>query len=114
MPLEGSGKKQFFIPYNDKIADITHADTLTHTLDLATALSETRKIISVGVTSLRVTGTGAIRVWPNEGVYGSDLNLSRQYPTQIIIKDGTNRLKYNLSVADDDFELYCFGYVVEA
>jgi hypothetical protein len=43
------------VPYNGKIVDITHPDTNKHTLDLAAALGETRKIIAVNVVPSRIT-----------------------------------------------------------
>lgn len=30
-----------------------------------------------------------------------------------VIADGTQRLQYSLVVANDDYDLYCLGYVVE-
>lgn len=100
-----------FVPYNGKIADITHADTNKHTLDLAIALSERRKIIAVMVTGIKQSGTGVFCVYPNEG--STYLVASWEAMRFVIMADGTQRLQYNLSVANDDFDLYCFGYVVE-
>ena len=104
------------VPKNAKIADITHADTNKHTLDLAAALSETRKIISVLIGPQRIGGTGFFRMYPNEGAMGLPNwaygGSSMFY--NIIIADATNRLQYDLSVANDDFDVYCYGYVVEA
>ena len=110
-------KRQFFVPYSGKIADITHADTDKHTLDLATALSDTRKIIMVIITWIRISGTGELAVYPNEGTgthYGASWTSSSIASFPLVIKDGTQRLQYALSVASDDFDMYCKGYVVEA
>lgn len=101
-----------FIPYNGKIADITHADILRHTLDLQAALGDTREIIAVTVVALRQSGTGVFYVYPNEGA--DFLVAENQFRSPcVIIADGTNRLQYSLSVANDDWDLYCMGYVVE-
>jgi len=115
-PIDASklDKMLKIIPYNDKIADITEADTATHTLDLATALSETRTIIAVIVSAERVTGTGYCLMYPNEGSTPMGYGIDRRFFGYIVIKDGTNRLQYSLTNANDDFDLYCFGYVVKA
>jgi hypothetical protein len=114
MPVHGSGPKTLFVPYNGKIADITHADTNQHLLDLAAALSEARKIISVLVGFDRMAGTGAILLYPNEGANSSTWMTSRMNPPMTVIKNESNRLPYSLTVANDDWDVYCFGYVVEA
>jgi len=101
------------VPYNGKIADITEADTNKHTLDLAAALGETRKIIGVQITPELIAGTGEFYFYPNEGAKTCAASEYGLNPPMVIIKDGTNRLQYNLTVANDDFDLYCVGYVVE-
>jgi hypothetical protein len=107
-----------FVPYNGKIADITHADTNKHTLTLANAggtgaiAGETRKIISLELMAERTGGTGGFAAYANEGVkvfYLDGWNAIKF----VVIKDGTQRLQYALTVANDDWDLYCFGYVVE-
>ena len=108
-------KGQTFVPYNAKIADITHADTNKHTLDLATALSETRKIVAVNLSGTRIAGTGYFDVYPNEGTYYVELGAYNAYSRGYhAIANGTQRIQYRLSVANDDYDIYCFGYVVEA
>lgn len=103
-----------FVPYNGKIADITHADTVHHYLDLGAALSATRKTIMVILSNTRIAGTGGLNVYPNEGVSSFTLTSTRTGTGDVAIKNGTQRLDYALNVAGDDFDLYCFGYVVEA
>jgi len=113
----GSGhlKTQKIVPKNAKIADITHADTAKHTLDLAAALSETRKIIDIHVSTNRIGGTGYFRVYPNEGTAHLQCGTySDGSDHRVIIANGTQRLQYSLTTANDDFDLFCFGYVVEA
>ena len=113
LDLSGLAGQQIWIPYNGKIADITHADTNKHTLDLAAALSEARTIVAINGFAIRITGTGGFRVYPNEGT--SYVDATGTYPWGVmLIAAGTQRLQYNQSVANDDFDLYCTGYLVEA
>ena len=112
-------KIPLFVPYNGKIADITHADTGKHTLTLANAAGtgaiagERRKIIGAILLGNRQAGTGEFYIYPNEG--SSYLHCTwALYGKLIIIADGTQRVQYSLTVAGDDFDFYCYGYVVEA
>ena len=117
-PMQGN-PRQIFVPYNGKIADITHADTNLHTLELANAAGtgaiagETRKIIALFPYMLRAAGTGNVRVYPNEGTQWLDLAgyVARGF---CVIGANLQRVQYSLSVAGDDFEFHCLGYVVEA
>lgn len=111
--LSGLAGQQIFVPYNAKIADINEDDTDKHTLDLETALSETRKIIGVILQAARILGSGELRVYPNEGAVGGYVSGAHMLGT-CVIKNGTQRLQYKQTVANDDFDLYCFGYIVEA
>jgi gamma-glutamyltranspeptidase len=112
-------RKQFFVPYNGKIADITHADTNKHYLTLANAsgtgaiAGETRKIVAVKLYLDRTTGTGYMHVYPNEGNTIEFIYSWEQSYGFIVIKDGTQRLQYSQTVANDDLDLYCLGYIVE-
>lgn len=103
-----------FVPYNGKIADISESDTNKHNLDLATALSETRKIIAVIVAVRRQSGSGGFAVYPNEGNVDCGLDVWGGFPPTVVIKDGTQRLQYAQWTPGDDFGLYCMGYIVEA
>ena len=114
-----SGKKRHeFVPYNGKIADITEADTNTHTLTLANGAgsgaisTETRMIVSVRLKPSRVSGTGNFLCYPNEGVYTYTFSTTEE--GEVGVAAGSQRLQYALSVVNDDWDLYCFGYVVEA
>lgn len=104
--------RHLFVPYNGKIADITHADTNKHTLDLAAALGETRTIIAVILNVARIAGTGDFRVYPNEGAKFLYIEMWNQSDF-VVIASNSQRLQYNQTVANDDFDLYCLGYVVE-
>jgi len=123
MPRTGasSPRGQIFVPYNGKIADITHADTNQHTLILANGAGtgaiagETRKIIAVQCATVRIIGTGDFDIYPNEGATFMVCPGFLPYTgLWTIIAPGTQRLQYSLSIVNDDWDLYCFGYVVEA
>jgi hypothetical protein len=111
--------RQIFVPYNAKIADISEADTNKHYLTLANSAGtgaiagETRKIIAVNILALRITGTGLFNIYPNEGAQAGYLS-NRLFGGFQVIADGTQRLQYSQSVANDDWDLYCLGYVVES
>lgn len=112
--VAGLAGRQIFVPYNGKIADILEDDTDKHFLDLATPLGETRKIIAVLTGAERITGTGYFVWYPNEGArmtgwvsYANTLQVT-------VIANGTQRLQYAQTVANDDWDFYCFGYVVES
>lgn len=113
LDLSGLAGQQIWVPYNSKIADITHADTNKHTIDLASPLAETRNIIGVLLYAQRISGSGSINAYPNEGTYTGYLG-STVIPCLIIISPGTNRLQYALNQSNDDWDLYCIGYIVEA
>jgi hypothetical protein len=104
---------QFHIPYNGKIADIHESDVLHHYLDLATALSETRKIIAIILDGRRMSGTGNLYYYANEGAQATIDYLTGR-ARLVIIKDASYRLEYSQSVSNDDFDLYSMGYIVEA
>jgi len=105
---------QKFVAYNGKIADITHADTNKHFLDLEAALPETRKIIGILIAWQQMAGSGWLNFYPNEGTQGVGGTATWLRPMLVIIADGTQRVQYALSAANDDYDFYCFGYVVEA
>jgi len=110
--LTGLAGQTLWVPYNGKIADITHPDIIKHFLDLEVALGETRKIVAVIVSAERIAGTGIFSVYPNEGARGQEIT-GGHFTKVTVIMDGTQRLQYALSVANDDFDLYCLGYIVE-
>lgn len=107
-------KYQFQVPKNAKIADITHEDTNMHTLDLAAALGETRKIVSVWIRAQRMgASTGFLLIYPNEGATYMQQDNTTWIVGDITIANGTQRLQYALSVSGDDFDVFCMRYIVE-
>lgn len=97
-----------FTPYNGKIADITHADTNKHEITLAAlGLPDNAKVLILGFT--RISGTGSLQFYPNEGAQlVKTAGTSAHFSTCVAIIN--ERLQYDLQVANDDFDLYCFGY----
>jgi len=115
------GPRQTFVPYNGKIGDLTHADTNRHELTVANPAGtgaiagETRKIIMLILGAVRMAGAGSFSLYPNEGATGSPqwtTDVSNPHP--IVIANDSQRVQYSLSVAGNDWDLYCMGYVVEA
>ena len=111
--VAGLAGQVVFVPYNSKIADVTHPDTNKHTIDLATALPETRTIIGVIVAAQRISGTGYLSGYANESTQWTSISGVWSSSVFIGIAAATNRLQYSQGVADDDFDLYCLGYFVE-
>jgi len=119
MPHLGERAPQDFIPYNGKIADITHADALKHTLTLADATGtgaipgETRKVVAIICCAVLMAGAGTLNSYPNEGAVVLAISSASTACQIVVIADNTQRLQYALTVAGNDFDLYCFGYIVE-
>lgn len=101
-----------FVPMSAKIADINETDTDYHTLDLQTALSETRTIVSIVASASRIGGSGNIGFYANSGTTAVYWSAYLQPACVVSIAD--NELKYSLQTANDDFDVYCFGYTVIA
>jgi len=96
------------VPTTGKIYDITHADTNEHTVALpATYPANTKAII---ITGIRIAGTGYVRIKSVSGGTGYDscLDVRFQY---MWIRATDGLFYYNLSVANDDFDVYATGYV---
>ena len=109
--VAGLAGQVVFVPYNGKIADINEDNTNYHYLALDTPLSEMRTILAIFLGCARISGTGVLTGYPNEGAT-SGVNALNDRMWVIVIASGTQRLMYRQSVANDDFDLYCFGYVV--
>jgi len=101
-----------FYPYNGKIADINEADTADHTVDISAYVPQ--NCVAVILKAYRVSGTGYLLVYPNEGTIGVWLDIGGTGAEHVpIIAIKNQRLKYKQSVAGDDFDLFMFGYFVE-
>ena len=113
LDLSGLAGQQIWVPYNAKIKDITETDTNKHYLNLKTTLSETRNIIGALLFYLRQSGSGVLALYPNEGTAFYIYPSNQTSIALILLKDQIN-LQYSQTVANDDFDLYCAGYIVEA
>ena len=110
---DGTHLFQIYVGYNGKIASFQRNDTNLFYLNLTEALNEKRTIVAINVRGVRRSGTGILYTYPNEGDYPLAIGHS-SFSSWIIIKYGTNRLPLRQSVANDSWEIYCYGYVVEA
>lgn len=101
-----------FVPYNGKIADITHADTDLHTITL-TSLGLPNNTVAINLQAFRMSGTGDFYAYPNEGAMQINLFQAAYKSSELIgLKNATYRMQYKLSVAGSDWDLYCSGYFV--
>jgi len=102
-----------FIPYDQKIADIQENDTTDHYIDL-TAVFPGVEIVAIHICAIRSSGTGYLKVWPAELSNNSIFLLKETANTNaawVILADGLNRIMWRNSVANDDWDIYCFGYL---
>jgi len=98
-----------FVAFNGKVADISHADINKHEITLA-AMGLPTQIVAMIVATDRVAGTGNFDIYPNEGtVY---IRAGLNFYETVVAAIRNERLQYSLSVANDDFDLMCFGYWV--
>jgi len=101
-------KALMFVAANEKIMDLTEDDTNVHICSIATKVPP--NTVAIILANHRVSGTGLVSVYPDEGTNysilpnASALNL-------LAIKN--QNIKYSLSNGGDDFDLFMFGYFVE-
>ena len=94
-----------------KIADITHADTAEHELDLTGLVPP--NAIALLVVADRVSGTGNITFRPrSSGSAAVMLGKADEKPLVIAPINFPN-LTYKLTVSGDDWDLLLCGYFVE-
>lgn len=97
-----------FVPQNMKLADITEADLLTHTVSLS-SLGLPANTCAIIITAGRIAGTGWFHAYPAGGARYIRIGTQiYQDPAVIAVVD--NELTYALSVANDDWDIYIFGY----
>lgn len=96
------------VPYNAKIADLQENNTTKHDLTLATmGLPLNTKILFLQV--IRQSGTGNFRVWPNNGTNYTTVSNQGFRLNAIVVHD--QKIVWSGSVANDDFDLHCLGYI---
>lgn len=96
---------------NQKIlASLTAGDTNPHESDLSSIFPKNTKAIEISVT--RVTGSaGFLRVYPWGGANAVQLNNGYDISTVGLKYDRI--LMWGLTVANNAFDVYCYGYWVE-
>lgn len=107
--LQGGRKGLRHAGHDGKVADITHADTNKHTITLAT-MGLPQSIKALQLLAVRIGGAGNFNVYPAEGTYSLTIGHGAEFRGKwcAIIN---NRLQYSLNTANDDFDLYCVGYL---
>lgn len=113
--MKKRGKQvEVWVPYNAKIADLQENDTDKHTLDMQSSLSEDRIVVGAIVRAVRISGGGSFLVYPNEGT-ARQMNISAGDYSALFVPFAvdTSRLQWANSQANDDWDLYCYGYVVK-
>lgn len=106
----GRGQSTRFVPHNAKVADINHADTSKHLITLATMGLPLNAVVLI-LTTGRVSGTGYLRVYGNEGTSYQRCNVAGS-TEGVVVGIINERLQYDQSVANDDFDLKVMGYWV--
>jgi len=104
-----------FIPYNGKIADLQENDTAKHTCDLSAYVPS--NCVAILIVAQRTGGRRYFIVFPNEGTTGITLNTQTGIDSRgfmaIGIAAGTQRFQWQNSIANDDWDVYMFGYFVK-
>jgi len=113
MAIKPKNYMSIFRKYNGKILDITHAKSSAGTVDIASVLEP--NIETVVISAVRVTGTGYLKIFSNEGTYpqkiGTEIKASSG-GSQINVSILSDRLSYQNTVKSDDFDIICHGYTV--
>jgi len=105
-----------FFGHNEKIVTgLTQADTAKHILDLSKWVP--KNTVAVLLIAARTSGTGLLLGYPIEEAIAislvdrSDPTVAWTTPVLIAIKN--QRIQYSLTVANDVFDIWLFGYFVE-
>lgn len=107
----GSTLHMVFTGLNEKVADITHADTAKHTIDCVD-LGLPANCVLLLLFARRIVGTGSLDAYPIEGTTGIRIGTgANHYGVDMVVPIVNGRLQYSLTVANDDFDLYCIGYL---
>jgi len=100
-----------FYGHNEKIViGLTEADTLKHYLDLSPWVP--KNTVAIIMIARRASGTGRFKVYPNEGPEAI-IPDNRDSCDANIVAIKNQRLQYALTVANDVWDIYLYGYFVE-
>jgi len=98
------------VPLGTKIADITHADALEHSIT-AVAMGLPPNAVAVYVVAVRAAGTGRFFFRAASG--GPDVFASNDITQgQLWVAASDGNFYYRLETANDDFDIYCMCYFV--
>ena len=106
----GVPKALILVPYNAKIADITHGDVNFHTFDL-TSVGIPSNAVMVILNITRMGGAQAIDPYPYSGTQVMKQAVANRQDILLPIVNG--EFKYKLQLANDDFDVFCFGYFLQ-
>jgi len=96
------------VPINTvKIADLQENDTATHELDLSAILP--KGTICILIRAARQSGSGNFLAYPLS--HSGYIQIGVQSIDTLPIKDRI--LKWSSSVANDDWDIYLYGYFVQ-
>lgn len=107
--VEGSYGNLRIFPYEDgKILDITHADTNEHTATMPAGIPS--NCVAMYVVPYRIGGTGQ---WAFRSVSGGNDDICNSNESVVWFRAANGNWYYRLTVANDDWDIYCWGYWVE-
>jgi len=109
LSLKLAARLVVFPPY--KIADLKENDTTVHTEDLSSILPPGTQAIIIRAN--RVSGTGYLLVYPTSGPTSTLFVDENQTPAGATIPIKNQELKWKNTVANDDWDVYLFGYFVQ-
>lgn len=105
-------KSRFVVSFTTKIADINESDATPHTLDLSGIVPPGTKAIIIMAD--RISGTGSLLADPGSfGVIECVIGHAG-YKLISVVPITMPYLSYTQSVANDDWDIYLFGYIVES
>ena len=91
-----------------KIADLQENDTATHILDLRSFVPP--ECIAILFSANRKAGSGVFRIYPRSSPSNYFLTSSN---IQVLTTIKDQELKWQNTVANDDWDLYLIGYFVQ-
>ena len=109
MSLKLAARLVVFPPY--KIADLQENDTATHIEDLSAILPP--GTIAILIRGNRVTGTASLYAYPMSEDTVCKIGDSDAIKVPQIIPIKNRELKWANSVANDDWDIFMFGYFVQ-